>query len=62
VKTWYWIDVGTACGGIATENGVVVDTAPYFRFLVGRTLDSIRGKQVKIEEPGFPYVDSYKDV
>jgi len=36
---WFWIDIGTACGGIClNEYGVVIDSAPYFKFMRGNTL------------------------
>ena len=50
MKTWYWIDVGTACGGIITENGIVVDAAPYFWYLRGKRLCDVKGKLVRLDD------------
>ena len=48
--TWYWIDVGSACGGIAIEHGIIVDSAPYFKYLRGWELCDVKGKIIKLEE------------
>jgi len=51
MTTWYWIDVGSACGGIAVnDDDIVIDSAPYFRFLRGKKLCDVKGKLVKLED------------
>ena len=37
----YQITTPSACGGLIVTDGVVVNGAPYFRFLVGRLLTDL---------------------
>jgi len=43
--TWYWVNTRLAAGGVGVSKGVVVDSAPYFKYLRGRTLEDLSSDQ-----------------
>ena len=43
MKRELWrVTTAYACGGIIVELGVVVETAPIFRWMFGKTLEEVR--------------------
>ncbi len=55
VKRLFLIDVGYACAGIITTNGVITNQAPIFEWMFGKTLQEIKPwlkqqKFLKVEE------------
>ncbi len=42
VSVLYRIDLPYACGGIVVENGIVKTTAPIFKWMRGKSVESIR--------------------
>ncbi len=46
---WY-IETKKATGRILTQDGLVINTAPYFRFLMNLHIDDVAGRVVKMEQ------------
>lgn len=40
--TWYWIDIGYATFGVQSENGVVINSAPIAKWMIGKSLQEIK--------------------
>ncbi len=45
---WY-IETRNATGRILTQDGLVINTAPYFRFLMNLTTEDVASRVVKME-------------
>lgn len=37
----FWVDTGYACGGVICQNGRVIEAAPIYRWMVGRSMAEI---------------------
>lgn len=49
VKGLWWVDSRYACGGLITDvNGTIVDSAPIFKTMRGKKIDSVRYHKVKV--------------
>lgn len=48
----YQVDTGYACAGVVVENDIVMETAPIFKWMIGKDWSSVSKwkKIVKIEE------------
>lgn len=40
---WYRITLSYACGGIRTHEGLVVEAAPIFRWMIGKYIGYVEG-------------------
>ena len=43
-ETWYWVVTGKGCGGVKVIEGLIVETCPYFRWMIGKTIGWLVGR------------------
>lgn len=50
------IDTGYACAGVMSEDGVITETAPIFKWMVGKTVQEVKKwpkiKSIKVVRRG----------
>lgn len=37
----YWIETACACGGVIVENGIIIDSAPYFKKFINQPITNL---------------------
>ena len=47
---FYSVASRAACGGIMVENGIIINAAPYFRFMLGHKLEEYQNKYFRFQK------------